>query len=234
MKLHNILEEQIIERVKAIYVDAERRELPWLQCSCEQCQLDTAAYVLNRITPRYVVSERGIAHAVAENENQLDADVDHYIIEGMKKVASVTRFFHGKHNASNSSDATTEYAFNFPFFNGALFDGKSFEPLKNAKVTLKYENEVCPMHDNSWINPYLLHDKSNGRYTFWIKSIPATAENIEQTFTFLIEIQSEGYEDTMYSFSVDATSTSAINETPDTTTKFNIQDLYLFSPDSEG
>ncbi len=228
MKLHNILEEEVIDRIRNIYNDAEKNKTPWLTCSCEQCQLDTAAYVLNRMPPRYVVSERGIAHAEAQSESQLDADVDQCIIEGMKQVASVTRAFHGKTSSKGASKKASGVSYNFPIFSGALFDGNSFEPLQNATITLKYENEACEMHNVSWINPYTLHSKNNGRYAFWIKPLSCDESNEEKVFNFLIEIQSNGYEDTMFSFSVTAKCSAKIKQTPDTTQKITIQDLYLF------
>jgi len=37
-------------------------------CKCEKCKLDIKAYVLNSITPRYVVSDKGEIYTRALNE----------------------------------------------------------------------------------------------------------------------------------------------------------------------
>ena len=56
MTVHNILEEEVINQVNNIYDQAKEIGIAWITCDCEQCRLDTATYVLNRIPPKYIVS----------------------------------------------------------------------------------------------------------------------------------------------------------------------------------
>ncbi len=228
MKIHNILEEQVLNRVQTIYDDVDIQKAQWFHCGCEQCRLDTSAYVLNRLKPRYVVSERGIAHAVSENAYQLDADVDFLIIEGMKKVASVRRAFHGKEDLFDADINELESAFNFPIFHGSIFDGNTFKPITSGKITLKFDNLVAEMLDETWSNPYSMHKKTKGHYTFWMKPIHAPIYDEELTFNFLLEVEVENYESTRYSFSLPIISTKQQSSTPNATNRYKIEDLYLF------
>ncbi len=233
MKIHNILEEQILSRVKTIYEDKDIQSAPWFHCGCEQCRLDTTAYVLNRMQPRYVVSERGIAHAVADQGDQLDADVDFLIIEGIKKISTVRRSFHGKTDLFEDDINDLESAYNFPIFHGALFDGESFEPVIKGTIILKLDNMPVEMIDETWSNPYPLHDSTNGAYAFWVKPIPSEVYDQEKVFNFQIEVISDDYNTTHYAFSLPITSEKHHSITPDTTYRFKIEDLHLFSGDED-
>ncbi len=233
MKIHNILEEQVINRVKTIYADKDIQDASWFHCGCEQCQLDTTAYVLNRLKPRYVVSERGIAHAEADSGSQLDADLDFLIIEGMKKVSSVRRSFHGKEVLFETEINELEAAFNFPIFYGSIYDGETFKPIPTGYVTLRSDAGQIDMLDETWSNPYILHDLTKGAYTFWVKPIASEHYDEEKTFNFLIEVSSDNYETTKYAFSYHITSSKQHEAKPDTTNRFKIEDIYLFPVDSE-
>ncbi len=233
MKIHNILEEQVLNRVATIFNDKDIQDAPWFHCGCEQCKLDTVAYVLNRLKPRYVVSERGIAHAVSEEGYQLDADVDFLIIEGMKKVATVRRDFHGKEDLYASEINEFESAFNFPIFIGNILDGNTFQPIQDGTITLKLDNVKVELIDETWSNPYYVRSMSKGSYTFWLKPITSEHYDEEKTFNFLMEIDAENYESTRYSFPLTVTSTNQHDTTPDATNRYKIDNLYLFPVDVE-
>ncbi len=232
MKIHNILEDEVISRVKTIYSDEDIQKAEWFHCGCEQCKLDTVAYVLNRLTPRYVVSERGIAHAVSEHASQLDADVDFLIIEGIKKVSTVRRSFHGKEPLYENEIDEFVSAYNFPIFHGTIYDGESFEPLKHGTIILKLDNDPVEMIDETWSNPYSLHVSTNGAYAFWVKPIIAENFDMQKTFNFQIEVSVDGYTTNRYAFSVSATSTKQHKIKPDTSSRFTIENMYMFPSES--
>lgn len=52
LKIKNVMEELVFDKQEDIMKEAGC-------CICEQCKLDVAAYVLNRIPPKYVVTEKG-------------------------------------------------------------------------------------------------------------------------------------------------------------------------------
>ncbi len=233
MKIHNILEEQVIGRVKTIYADKDIQESTWFHCGCEQCRLDTTAYVLNRLKPRYVVSEKGITHAETEAGSQLDADLDFLIIEGIKKVSSVRRSFHGKEELFDTEINELESAFNFPIFYGAVYDGNTFKPMASGFVTLKCDTAEIEMLDETWLNPYELHSQTKGAFTFWVKPLTAEHYDEEKTYNFLLEVRADNYETTKYAFSYHISSSKQLEAKPDTTNRFKIEDIYLFPVEDE-
>ena len=76
MTIHNILEEEVINQVNNIYDQASEMGITWITCDCEQCRLDTATYVLNRIPPKYIVSGRGMNHNISSVNPQQKADLN--------------------------------------------------------------------------------------------------------------------------------------------------------------
>lgn len=52
LKIKNVMEELVFDRQEGIMKEAGC-------CTCDKCKLDVAAYVLNRIPPKYVVTEKG-------------------------------------------------------------------------------------------------------------------------------------------------------------------------------
>ena len=146
MTVHNILEEEVIERVNNIYNQAKEQGIAWLTCDCEQCRLDTTSYVLNRIPPRYVVSGRGVSHNVSLDDTQLKADINSLVIEAIQAISNARRPYHNS-NKQEKIDTSENPAFNFPTFIGNVYDGTTFEPLPGAKVLLKHNNVISEMAD---------------------------------------------------------------------------------------
>ena len=226
MNLHNIMEEEVIARVEESYNDEKIIGAYTNICNCEQCKLDTTAYVLNRIKPRYIISERGIVHAVSEQGSQLEADIKILIIDAIKKIHNLRRASHAK--ASKTKNESLDIAFNFPIFSGLILDGSTFEPIKSAKVTLKMDEHTVEMFDITWQNPYIVTNATNGTFAFWVESIKSNAIDKTEIFNFSVTIEAEQYETTKYAFPIEITSDDIHNKVPQTASKYRLDDLYLF------
>ena len=118
MKIHNLMEELVENKVNSLYDDLKETNAVWLTCDCENCRLDAMAFVLNRIPPKYIISSRGITHTAADgNLSQIKADIDALAIEGIRLVSSSTR---PTHKLKTSADALfisgTKPYFFFPVF----------------------------------------------------------------------------------------------------------------------
>ncbi len=77
---------------------AVREELPVLLsqrqdiCKCEDCLYDILAYALNRLPPKYVVSERGHVHTKVDfAEIQHEVDITTVVLQGMDTIGKRTR-----------------------------------------------------------------------------------------------------------------------------------------------
>lgn len=232
VNIHNIMEEQVIIRVNELYDRIKSQENTWLECDCENCRLDAYAYVLNRIQPRYVVSGRGLTYNSTEihSDRQLMVDLDRLSIEGIRMVNSAKRPYHNKAKLNASGDWETMIpTYTFPTFIGSVFDGTTFEPLKDAKVFLKTaDGQLATMMDVSWSNPYVTYEKNNGRYSFWVAPEASLKADVKKDFNFTVEIECEGYDPAFYAFSIPLVSKVEDPHKLDSTMTYRIQDLRLF------
>lgn len=77
-KLINIMEDNVIRAVN--------KTAPELNCcTCDKCKAELAAYVLNRIPPKYVDTEKGALYTKA---NHMSADFDMKVLLEIAQAAS--------------------------------------------------------------------------------------------------------------------------------------------------
>lgn len=232
MNVHNLMEDVVIKSVNTLYDRVKGENVAWLTCDCENCRLDTVSYVLNRIPPKYVVSGRGVTHnAEYLASSQLLADVDSLALEGMRTVSSTKRPFHSENRNDcviQGDSAQPKPAFNFFTFMGVVLDGNTFEPVPQAKITLKMDGKLAEMVDKTWSNPYIMVPSTKGVYSFWVKSIPAKESGERAYFNFSIEIEAEGYSESVYHFEVPIMSEEKVRQTLDSTYTLKIKDLVIF------
>lgn len=231
MNVHNLMEELVYIEVNDLFDAAQKKQEPWLTCTCAQCRLDSICYVLNRIPPRYIKSGRGLAHSQFDesiDKAQLLADISKLALEGMKKVLSAKR----PHGAS-AGDLPKIPVFNFPTFVGRILDGKTFEPVKNVPVTLLMDGARAESIDGTWENPYAISEHTPGTYTFWVKPVSAREEGIKKVFPFEIRVETETYEPLHYYFEIGVSSESIIRTAYSAEHSNFLPDLHLFTADPE-
>ncbi|MCQ2611428.1 MAG: late competence development ComFB family protein [Treponema sp.] len=231
MKLHNLMEEAVLNSVNTLYDNLKESKASWLTCDCENCRLDTMAYVLNRIPAKYIVSSRGVTHTATDSGiSQLKADIDTLAIEGIRLVSSSKR---PTHNITMQADfqnvSTSEPYYCFPTFTGTVLDGTTFEPLENAEITLTAKGQICQMLDQSWANPAKTYKATKGTYTFCVKPEVAEKDGIDGHFDFKLEVKCKGYEPTSYAFSIPVTSKYLSENKGISFYSLKIQDLFLFA-----
>ena len=111
---------------------------------------------------------------------------------------------------------------------GIVLDGNTFEPVPKAKITLKMDGKLAEMVDKTWSNPYNMVPSTKGVYSFWVKSIPANETGERAYFNFSIEIEAEGYSESVYHFEVPIMSEDKVRQTLDSTYTLKIKDLVIF------
>lgn len=83
MRVYNYMEDVVKDLLDTLLADKENI------CKCEKCRLDMSARALNRLPPKYVVSDKGrIFTKLQEVEIQFRADV---IRELTKAISHVTK-----------------------------------------------------------------------------------------------------------------------------------------------
>ena len=226
------MEEIVSQRINNLYDQLKDQHLTWLTCDCMNCRLDTISYVLNRVTPRYVVSGRGVTHTIPSiNDTQLRADIEALGMEGIRIVSSTKRPFHEKPRAANEISAAPQPVFNMPTFIGTVLDGTTFEPLVGATISIRQNGEYAEMVDSTWSNPTKTFKSTNGTYSFWVKSVPAKKDGENRRFTFTIDVEAPDYTPSSYVFEVPVVSESVIRTELNSTFSLKIKDLILFRTD---
>lgn len=235
MEIHNITEDIVLDSVNEIFDTIEREGKTDRPCTCPQCRLDVACYVLNRTVPRYVVSSRGVAYN--ENEElerqQEEADIVTMIHDGLKRVASAKRphFEHDprlKHDARHSGPV-----FNIPTIIGRLFNGQNFEPLSGVTITLYKNAQMAGMIGPAWQNPYTLVANNSGTFSFWPSPEACKKEGTSKAFDFELVAELDGYEPLRHFFRMDLVSEQSSVGSFSMQRTVKLPDLYMFEPDED-
>jgi competence protein ComFB len=162
---------------------------------------DVAAYVLNRIPPRYVMSERGFLRLTVEQLEEGDGNRSlANIIELMILVnrgIEIVQKRRPSGSAPGREDedgpgATVEFVHNYPQFIGRIADGETGEPVYGAVVTLFMDGDQVPPAEPGWSNPYRTHPQTKAFFSFWPR--PATSEHEVAISQMLFTVEHPDYE----------------------------------------
>jgi competence protein ComFB len=230
-EIHNTTEDIVFTQITEI-CDSIAKEGSSDICTCPQCRRDTACYVLNRIPPRYIISNRGVARAEQETiERQQDeADIVTLVYEGIRQVNHNQRPFINHKDINFSRSGQNTPAFIIPTIVGRLFNGTNFEPLTNINVELRRDGEIVPMKDLNWQNPYKVVPNTEGTYTFWPISIPAEKADSHKAFEYAIKVEADGFEVMTHFFTIPVISELQSVNSFSMERTFKLPDLYLFPP----
>ncbi|MDR2068558.1 MAG: late competence development ComFB family protein [Spirochaetaceae bacterium] len=231
MDVHNTIEDVVFRVINEIFDEIEKGDNAHTLCTCSQCRLDTACFVLNRANPYYIISNRGVARVEQEpiERQQLEADIVTLIHEGIKRVSHNQRPYSSHMEHTDTDDAASDrLVFNIPTIIGRLFNGINLEPLADIVVELYQDGKLVEMKDKNWQNPYALVKNTKGTFTFWPGPVPAEGENEHRIFKYALKVDVPGMEPLHHFFQIPVTSelksvrSFSINRT------FKIQDLYMF------
>jgi competence protein ComFB len=231
MEIHNVSEDNVIKTVQEIFDAVKKQGNPDGICLCEQCKLDTICYTLNRIEPRYIVSNRGLTRIEQDGSerHQAHADIAALIYKGLQQVNHNQRPT-ANHDDTLPEDIVRKLSFDIPTIVGRLFDGETFAPISGVSVELHHNGELVAMRNSNWQNPYTLVANTPGTFTFWPAPVPAAMVDSHQIFEYSIIIESSKYDTLTHFFKIPAVSTFQTNPTYFMNRTFKLPDLYLFSP----
>ncbi|MDR0387938.1 MAG: late competence development ComFB family protein [Treponema sp.] len=231
-EIHNTVEDIVFAQVTEICDSIEKNKKGEI-CTCRQCRIDTACYVLNRIGPYYISSNRGVARVEQETiaRQQKEAEIVSLIYEGIRKVNHNLRPFIN-HGARNADPETIPNApiFNLPTIVGRILNGLNFEPLSEARVELRRNGDLVTMKDIGWQNPFNIVPNTEGTFTFWPSSIPAESVNAHKVFEYSIRIEAPDLELLTHFFKIPVTSEVLTTENYSRERSFKLPNLYMFPP----
>ncbi len=159
MSFRNLMED--ITRTAVEEVIKKDNELTQINSNVD----DIAAYVLNRVPPKYVTSERGMLHGKlqARLATQQKTDVFMLIYEAIEVIK--------KRRNKDEITGHTKFADcelkRFPHIIGQVLEETTFSVIPDVEITLYFGNSKCSMVDSDWKNPYKTNKATMGYYHFW-------------------------------------------------------------------
>ena len=235
MEIHNISEDIVFNSVQAIFETIKKEGNTDGLCLCDQCKLDTICYALNRIEPRYIVSNRGFTRLEHDwvGKQQIEADIATLVYRGLRLVNHNLRPTASHDETASGTRLPNVPVFEIPAIVGRIFDGETFAPLAGVSVELRSGGEKVPMRNTNWQNPFTLVDNTPGSYSFWPAPVPADAVDKSLTFEYSLKIESPQHETLTHFFKVPAVSSIQSSYSYSLERTFKLPDLYLFPPGEE-
>lgn len=227
MEIHNLMEDKVLQAMNEICEEEEGSKANGY-CTSEECRLDAACYVLNRVPQRYVTSGRGYAYLEADFHDNIQLSIDIVALchEGLRRVSSIRRNFYDQ-GEKEDKESHAAY-FNFPLIKGRVCNGLTFEPMTNIDITFRYGKELVQMMASRWPNPYSVVGNTPGTYLFWPRPIPAEKEGLEQSFEFEVAIDAPDFEPFHHFFTLVLRAEKEEHPNPLRPKRdFNLQDLFL-------
>ena len=228
MNIHNQMEDLATQLVDDIFGEEKSKQKKTF-CVCNQCRLDVSCYVLNRLEPRYVISERGVAHTESGylEKVQENADIATLIREGIDRVSSTKRPFFS-HSGDDDFHPQKGAVFSFPMIKGRVFNGNNFEPISDINVLLRVDSQPAVMVDPNWRNPCYIYESGAGSFFFLPSPVEADKSGEKKSFKFEIFIDDRRFEPLHHFFSISAISDEVFRYTVRTNESYACEDLYLF------
>lgn len=177
MRLKNYQEDVVLRAI-----DIALEDQPDLRGDRELVN-DVAAYVLNRVPPKYIMSERGFLRLAtedldhAENGSSLVNIIELMILvnKGVELV-STRRRREAPAEDHEAVEPNGFYVHNYPQLIGRLVTKATREPVVGATVTLISSGRPVPPADSGWENPYRTNASTGGYFSFWPRPIQSAQE----------------------------------------------------------
>lgn len=213
MQLKNYQEDVVFRAIDI--VREERPDLPWDEVLIN----DTAAYVLNRIPPRYITSDRGFNRLAAEhivdeeNRDSLVNAINLMVLvnKALDVITSRRRSprTNGKKPVGEPRPLEIGLIHNFPQIVGKILDAETGEPIDGARVTLMVAGKKVAPAEPGWSNPSRTNDKTDGLYSFWPE--PARDQREEVVWDIEVFAEHDSYHSVSMSGEVETIGTFEVN-----------------------
>lgn len=150
---------------------------------------DVAAYTLNRLKPKYIMSERGVTRFISSNldDSEPDTGLSEYV-KIMLLINHAVWIVQSRRTAdvqgtADPHEEIMEGVHNYPFMVGKVINPKDRIPA-GAELTLMLNGELAVSAEPGWPNPYVLHEHTKGYYSFW----PAPSSCSQNELEHYVEI----------------------------------------------
>jgi len=158
MSIKNLMEDVVFSTIEELLKEEKYFS------GADRFKQDIAAYVLNRIPPKYITSERGILHGKLEARFlfQQKSDIIFLIHEALDVIKGRREM-----PSSGIQDSISARHLFFPHILGEVLEETTFSVITGVEVTLLFQGTPAKMVDSSWSNPYRTNKGTLGYYHFW-------------------------------------------------------------------
>jgi competence protein ComFB len=198
MKLKNYQEDLVLYVADIVIKDRPDIE------SDEDILHDVAAYTLNRIPPRYIISERGFTRLAADhwvdsdNEDGLASLVEVLIL--VNKAIDIVKSRRKGGLPTQDAEPPSEeevpdvrkFWHNLPYLIGRILDEKTKKPVLDACVCVTIDGKLAEPAERGWLNPYCTNAGTKGFFSFLPKPIRSGSKN--KAFTLGLTIEHQDYQ----------------------------------------
>jgi competence protein ComFB len=232
MKLKNYQEDVVLKAIEIALEDQKEYS------EDEVFINDIAAYVLNRMPPKYIMSERGFTRLAEDHyvESEDDENLVNVIelmilinkgIELVKKRRKIAKpdAAGEKEEKATIRDGKIDYIHNFPQIVGKVLDKKSKKPVLNGTITLKINDKFSEPAEPGWINPYITNAQTNGLFSFWPRARKSNKSS--EKFTLKILVEHDEYDTAVSEKEINTQGTLHIQESIATDAVISIPTIYL-------
>ncbi len=127
---------------------------------------DIIAYVLNRVPPKYVTSERGFLYGILDSRYKVQERVDvlFLIYEAIYRILN-------RRDPIGAAKVMTVHESNayLPHIVGQVLEESTLSVVPDVEVTLVFGAAPVAMVDSDWENPYRTSQATRGHFHFWPK-----------------------------------------------------------------
>jgi competence protein ComFB len=195
MRLKNYQEDLVLHAV-----DIALEDYPELKGD-DVARTDIAAYVLNRLPPRYITSERGFTRLATEEmepeqEQQNMARLINVLMlvnDGIELLNERRPPDSDPHSGNGHERVDTDPAeelalvHNFPQIVGKVVDAETGDSITRATVTLLRDDEVAHSADAGWPNPFVTAERTFGYFSFWPAPIRDEREKLDHRVLVVVD-----------------------------------------------
>ncbi len=206
MRLKNYNEDLVLDTVKIVLKDR-----PDVRPT-RSFYLDVAAYVLNRIPPKYITSERGFTRAVVQavgngdGEGQRLVNVIELITWVNRAIDVVARRRREgvpprarkpvSPASPNDGEGRLTYFYNMPHIFGRIVDARDGTPVISAEATLWINEKMATPAETGWRNPYFTNEQTSGYFSFWPQVETGASDSMR--IQMKIGFEHDGYQPLSY------------------------------------
>ena len=195
MKLKNYQEDLVLNAIDIVSQDRQGIRLSEVQLQ------DVAAYSLNRLPPRYIMSERGFTRMASQYWVNGEEEQGHggladlielmLLVNRAIDVVTTRRRREDAETPAPSGDGEPQFWHNFPQFIGRVVDDKTGAPVYGARVAMLIDEHPAPGAEPGWDNPYVTNAATRGFFSFWPRALSSRDQS--RTHQVLVKAEHDNY-----------------------------------------